>query len=485
MNITSKERILNPARYDIPDRVEFVDFMDRIKELSLAGYAPLCLFGSKTKDMFCIMFKPQQIEILTSIYPEEMAYPSLTTMIPSFHMFERELYEEHGIMPIGHPQLKPIRKYSDGYLGIGEYPFVRSDSSALHEVGVGPVHAGVIEPGHFRFTCNGENVESLEIQLGFQHRGILRYFESGDIKNKTHIAECIAGDSVVANALAYCSIVETLSNTVPESSSIRQIALELERIAMHLADLSALAGDIAYIMGQNMFAALRTMVINSTLSICGSRFGKRWLCPGGVNYGISDIQRDALQETLKNVIKQVRYVSEAMLNDTSVLSRFDGTGVIDLSTSIDFGFSGVTAKASGLPVDVRSDFPMFSDEDFLPCIECSGDVYARAKVRCKEIYQSIELVRDLLESNDGNHLYIEPIGKIMQGQIAIACVEAWRGRLVHIATTSSNGEIIDYRVYDPSFNNWHALSLVVQGEGISDFPLCNKSFDLSYCGCDL
>ncbi len=479
----------NPYLIDIPTLIDNAGFFTRIRQLSALGFAPLYYFGTANSLLHCGMAKnAQEIEFLCTRFPAKGAYPALSTDIPAFHIFERELFEEWSILPEAHPWLKPLRFPPDSKVKMSDYPFFNSQSTVLHEVGVGPVHAGVIEPGHFRFICHGESIEHLEIQLGYQHRGIAKLMQSGDIRSKMALAEMIAGDTAIGHGLAYCLAVEALCELQPRQAvqSVRLIALELERIAMHLADLSALSGDIAYLSGLNFFAALRTTVINSSLAICGSRFGKRWLRPGGVNYGISAEQNKLLRNTLDTFETQFNKCSKTLFNDSGVLNRFDSTGSISQQTAQELNLSGITAKACSHGIDARKDFPLRDWIGFEPVCEQSGDVYARAMVRAREIKQSVEMIRYLLSTlPDTGITDSVALPKPQQGKMAISIVEAWRGRIVHVAISAEDGSTESYKIYDPSMHNWFALALAVRGEGISDFPLCNKSFDLSYCGADL
>lgn len=479
----------NPYLIDIPTLIDNAGFFTRIRQLSAQGFAPLYYFGTAKGLLHCGMAKnAQEIEFLSTRFPAKGAYPALSADIPAFHIFERELFEEWSILPEAHPWLKPLRFPPDSKVKMSEYPFFNSQSSVLHEVGVGPVHAGVIEPGHFRFICHGESIEHLEIQLGYQHRGIAKLLQSGDLRSKMALAEMVAGDTAIGHGLAYCLAVEALCGVKPKMAvqSVRCIALELERIAMHLADLSALSGDIAYLSGLNFFTALRTTIINSSLAICGSRFGKRWLRPGGVNYGISAEQNKSLRNTLDTFETQFNKCSKALFNDSGVLNRFDSTGSISQQTAQELNLSGITAKACSHGIDARKDFPLRDWIGFEPVCEQSGDVYARAMVRAREIKQSVEMIRYLLSTlPDTGITDSVALPKPQQGKMAISIVEAWRGRIVHVAISAEDGSTESYKIYDPSMHNWFALALAVRGEGISDFPLCNKSFDLSYCGADL
>ena len=466
-----------------PDKLG--SFLDRLSELATQGFQPLAFWGTDERLIYALMGKTGELELLCTPFPENLHYPSLTPLFPAFQIFERELYEEYGIVPINHPWLKSVRHPLGGSVKIADYPFLKSASKLIHEVGVGPVHAGVIEPGHFRFLMQGEIVEHLEIQLGYQHRNLLKMLTTGPLAEKMPLAESIAGDTVIAHGTAYCRLVESLAESSPQASDIRALLLEMERVAMHLSTLSALAGDVAYIMGQNLYAALRTTVINSTLSICGSRFGKRALSPGGVNYPLNKTLIAALKAKMQKCAGQIESTSEAMFACTSLLSRFDDTGKISREEALRFGFTGISAKASGIAVDARADFPIWDYPGFTVQTESSGDVYARAYLRYKEIMQSLIIIQKLLDQIDPSAPILAPVKELTPDKIAISIVEGARGRIVHIARSKDEHSALWYRVIDPSLVNWQALSMAVAGEQISDFPLCNKSFDLSYCGSDL
>lgn len=460
-------------------------FLTEIRQDLLAGFQPLAFFGTSEKLIYCLLGKAQELHLRCTPFPEPSRYPSLSMEFPAFHIFERELYEEYGILPINHPWLKSVRHPVGSKPAIEDYPFLESDSALIHEVGVGPVHAGVIEPGHFRFLMRGEIVEHLEIQLGWQHRGILSMFCQGALTDKMLCVEAIAGDTVIGHGTAFCRIVEELSGCKTQAEDLRVILLELERVAMHLSTLSALAGDVAYIMGQNLFAALRTIVINSTLSICGSRFGKRALWPGGVNYGLKAAVIKKLKTEMQYCIEQIHDVAEAMFATSSLISRFDDTGKVIANDALQFGFTGITAKACGIPIDARLDFPMWQYPGFLVQTESSGDVYARAHLRYLECMQSLQIILNLLENADPSAPCQSQVNELQADQIAVSIVEGARGRIVHVAKSKDAQKAMWYKVIDPSSQNWLALSMAVQQEQVSDFPLCNKSFDLSYCGSDL
>ncbi len=459
--------------------------MQKLRESLQTGYVPLHYFGSDEGLLYAVLGKSGEVQLLCSAFPPAKEYTALTADFPAFSMYERLLYEDFGIRAWGHPCLKVLKAFTDENADHSDYTFLASASPSLHEVGVGPVHAGVIEPGHFRFICRGELVEHLEIKLGYQHRGVEHLMLRGNLRRKNCLAESIAGDTSIGHALAWCLAVEGLSETKAAAFDTRMIALELERIAMHLSVLSALSADVAYIMGQNLFAALRTTVINSSLAICGSRFGKRWLTPGGVNYGISKTQADTLNKTMAEVRIQVTDCCEALFKISSVLSRFDDTGILKTQDALALGLTGITAKSSGVFTDARMDYPLSDEVSFTALCETSGDVWARAHLRYREIIQSLDLVSRYLERHDPTAELCVSLSDFAPDSVACSIVEGHRGRIVHLCKTDHAGKPLWYKIIDPSFTNWQALALVMRNGQISDFPICNKSFDLSYSGSDL
>jgi Ni,Fe-hydrogenase III large subunit len=357
-------------------------------------------------------------------------------------------------------------------------------------VGVGPIHAGIIEPGHFRFSCYGENIHYLEIELGFQHRGVEKLFlqKKNNPVYLEKLAESICGDSVIGHASSFNSAIESLGEiSIPRRAKlIRAIALELERIAVHLGDLSALAGDVAYLTGNAVFGALRTKVINTTMAICGNRFGRGLLSAGGVNYDISPELRDNILSTISRLDDEVSLAAEVYFSSASVLERFEKTGIVDFETALEIGMVGPAARASGVAIDVRSDHP-FGAYDFFPVHKLtlkSGDVFARAYIRFIEIQQSIRIINEQLNNLTEGGLK-KNFSSLKPNRLVVSMTEGWRGEIVHVVITGAKGEIKKVKIKDPSFHNWLALAIAVRENGISDFPLCNKSFNLSYCGFDL
>lgn len=419
------------------------------------------------------------------------SFPSITLQHPAVQMFERELWEQTGLTPEGHPWLKPVRYEGAFQQRMGEHPFFTVRGQDVHEVGVGPIHASVIEPGHFRFMCHGEQVHHLEIQLGYQHRGVEALLLRRPPLSLTSLVESIAGDTSVAYAWGYCTAIEALcgARTHPETDLVRGIALELERIAMHLVGLTGLATDIAFLQGGATYGRLRTAIINATMRACGSRFGRGWLRPGGVRFGITDALREDLLATLTAFTKDIAQVNDLVLNARSVQSRFQGVGHVSRQAAEELGLVGLPARASGVAVDTRSSLPgrLYAAHSVAVLTEDTGDCWARLKLRMREIDESVRWLVQALQGTDLN-LAAPPaatLGLLWPDTLCVSVREGFRGPVVQTLETGSDGRLLHYKVQDPSLLNWFGLALAVRDNEISDFPICNKSFDLSYCGNDL
>ncbi|HOK38629.1 MAG TPA: NADH-quinone oxidoreductase subunit C [Bacteroidales bacterium] len=418
---------------------------------------------------------------------------SLTGIFPGMHCYEREISERFEIEFFDSKYSKPLRfPYNRKNLkqNIGDFPFYEIESHELHEVGVGPIHAGIIEPGHFRFICNGEKVLHLEIQLGYQHRGIEDLFtKNNNIIYQTKLAESIAGDSVVANTLAFAQIIESLSNVnIDKSLNIeRTVALELERIAIHTGDLSALCTDVAYQFGTVVFQDLRTIIINTFLSWCGNRFARKLLKPGDTDFPLNNEIKEKILKNLAEYESRFHEMAELMFNLPSVLTRFENVGVVTKEQAEDMMFVGMAARTCGLLRDIRHSHPFaaFIDEKINPVVLYSGDVMARAKLRYLEIIESLKYIKALLSKHDDKRVQNKIEFRFNPNSICLSLTEGWRGEICHVGITDNQGKISHYKIKDPSLHNWFALALAVRNNDISDFPICNKSFDLSYCGFDL
>ncbi len=426
----------------------------------------------------------------------DQSYPCLTLECPQAHWFEREIAEQWQVHPQGHPWLKPIRFHAPYRSGNSLSPapvpgvtdFFAMAGEEVHEVAVGPVHAGIIEPGHFRFQCHGEDVFHLEISLGYQHRGIERALVGGPGKRTIHLMETLSGDTSIGHSTAYCEAIEALSGTAVSARAqvLRGIALELERLANHTGDLGALAGDVGYLPAAAYCGRIRGDFLNLTAALCGSRFGRAMTRPGGTGFDLDRHLAAELEQRLQVALKEVEDAVALLWDAPSVQARFQDTGTVSRQTCEALGLVGLTARACGVERDIRQDFPsgIFRFAQIPMSKWHSGDVFARAWVRWLEIQRSGAFLREQLASVPEGPILLPP-GPLLPDHLVVSFTEGWRGEICHVAITDAAGSFAHYKVVDPSFHNWMGLAIAMRDQQISDFPLCNKSFNLSYCGHDL
>jgi Ni,Fe-hydrogenase III large subunit len=429
------------------------------------------------------------------------AFPSLARRFPQLSLFEREIAEQFGVVPEGHPWLKPVRFQRSWVPGrdawhrgegdeirVGVMDYYRVEGEEVHEVAVGPVHAGIIEPGHFRFQCHGELVFHLEISLGYQHRGIERQMLGGPHPNSPYRMETAAGDTTIGHMQAYCMAVEALSGcpAPARAEAIRGIALELERLANHCGDLGAIAGDVGYLPTASFCGRIRGDILNMTAALCGSRFGRGLLRPGGAGFDCDAPLVDGLLARLADVRADLANAVALLWNTPSVMARLENTGTVSPDAARELGLVGPAARACGLNRDVRRDHPfgIYRMAQIPVSTAHHGDVCSRSMVRWMECEKSLDFVGELLRQLPGG-LARREAGPMAAGRLAVAMTEGWRGEICHVAITDEAGRFARYKITDPSFHNWSGLAMALRNQQISDFPLCNKSFNLSYCGFDL
>ncbi|HVO20357.1 MAG TPA: NADH-quinone oxidoreductase subunit C [Anaeromyxobacter sp.] len=427
--------------------------------------------------------------------------PSLSAAHPALQLFERELAEQHGLVPEGHPWMKPVR-FEPGPSDRpdawgrprpletipGGYPFYAVEGEEVHEVAVGPVHAGIIEPGHFRFQCHGEEVFHLEIVLGYQHRGAEALLAAASSRRGAALAESLAGDTAVGHALAHARALEGLGGIAapPRAAALRAVALELERLANHVGDLGALAGDVGFLPTASACGALRAEYLNALAELCGNRFGRGLVVPGGVRYDLTEDAAARLAERIEGAWRRTAASARVFFRAASVRNRTDGTGVVSRELARQLGLVGPAARASGVAVDARTShpFPPYGGTPITLVTQGGGDVSARARLRRDEAERSAAFAAGQLRRLPGGPV-LSPPPPPRPGRLAVSLVEGWRGEICHAVRTGPDGRVARYKVVDPSFHNWMGLQLAMRGGQVSDFPLVNKSFNLSYAGHDL
>ncbi len=492
------------------------DFFVALENSIASGCHVSAYFGMQGKEsgateLFAVLSDDQNNRLTAArTVLRQNHFPSLAMQCPQLQLFEREIAEQLGIVPDGHPWFKPVRYrrpwtksgalksgalISDAWgrlpsqeIEPGVTDFYRVEGEQVHEVAVGPVHAGVIEPGHFRFQCHGERVFHLEIALGYQHRGIEESLIGGPSKRTLHYMENAAGDTCIAHTSNYCQIIDSLSGIrrKPRAQAIAAIALELERLANHVGDLGALSGDVGYLPTASFCGRIRGDFLNMTALLCGNRFGRGLVVSGGMGYDLDEARASELQKRLDAAEKDTANAVNLLWDTPSVMARFEDTGILPREMAVSLGIVGPAARASGLNRDVRCNQPsgIYRFNQIPLSSYDSGDVFGRAYVRWLEIRQSIAFIRELVRSLPGGGLNSETRAP-RPDMLCVSLAEAWRGEACHVALTGSDGRLARYKIVDPSFHNWYALAYAVRGEEISDFPLCNKSFNLSYCGHDL
>ncbi len=432
------------------------------------------------------------------------SYKSLTLSFASCHWFERAIWDMFGLDPIGHPRLKHLllhESYEANYYPLRAndllchatendrcYEFLEVKGEGVYEIPVGPIHAGIIEPGHFRFSCFGENILNLEIRLGYLHRGIEKQLTEVDWRKARFVAEAAASDTAVANALAHAIAVESICeiDVPPLADALRTIALELERLSMHIIDVGGMAADIGFLGVSSSMSSLRGKSLAIAQALSGNRFMRGFVTPGGVSlYRAEEIS--GIRPKLKELANELKPVLNLFRENQTAIERMASIGVISKALVEDFGIVGVAARATDVAYDTRQYFRQGLYPEFAPnvTVEASGDILSRTLVRMGEIDTSIKVIDRVLDSLDGNACSVELPKNLRADMVGLGVVEAFRGELIHLICTDSSGKIKRYAIKDPSQNNWTALSIAIRNNLIADFPLCNKSFSLSYGGNDL
>ncbi len=430
-------------------------------------------------------------------------YPSLTHRFPQSHWYERTVWDMFNLTPVGHPRLKPNllhESYPPDLVPLAphgfkspnpehrQYKVLDVSGEGIYEIPVGPIHAGIIEPGHFRFSCMGEVVFNLEIRLGYVHRGVEKQMCAVPWRFQRFIAEAAASDSATANALANAVAIESLVDeaVTPRADFLRSIALEIERLAMHIADLGGLAGDIGFLAISATMSRLRGNALRLGELLTGSRFQRSFVCPGGVVCD-PDSNLIAIQKAARQLQDDLKPVIEFHFDNQVAIDRMDGIGRVSPRLAKDFGLVGVAGRASNIEYDTRRHFAQGAYPEFKPpiAVESGGDVLSRARVRVREIETSLDLIAELIDKLPAGKVLVQLPEKLTPERTGVGIVEGHRGELIHLLFTDKDSVVERYAIKDPSVNNWTGLAIAARNNLVSDFPLCNKSFGLSYGGHDL
>jgi Ni,Fe-hydrogenase III large subunit/Ni,Fe-hydrogenase III component G len=446
------------------------------------------------------------LRIVAPVDPAEPAFPSIAASYPAANWFEREIMDFFGLTPAGHPNEQRVALHDDWPDGAwalrkdfpydatvprapGEsHPFRPVTGEGVFEVPVGPVHAGIIEPGHFRFGVAGEPVLYLQLRLFYVHKGIEKRFEHLAWPHGLFLAESISGDTAVGHALAYAHAIERLTEVeVPaRARAIRVVLLELERIYNHIADIGALATDVAFTVPASRAQVLREGLVRLHERVFGTRLLRGTVALGGVKRDLTSASRDELRTHLRSLEKGFDDLVTLLIDSGTFTDRVDATGILTRQAALDLGIVGMAARASGIDADLRRDHPHDAYEGlrFQVPVEEGGDVRARLMVRAREVEQSFLILGQVLDALPETPL-AAPLPKALPAaSSAMGWTEAWRGPCTHWVATDERGQITRIKVTDPSFLNWPGLIQAVPGNIIPDFPVINKSFNLSYSGND-
>ncbi len=457
------------------------------------GFRVVYLFTSGPPDT--------RVELHLAIDPAQPTMPTLSGISFPASRFEREIQDLFGIEPVGHPQPRRLvlhQHWPEGWFPLrrqsgtpppmvkdaGAYPFVPVEGTGVYEIPVGPVHAGLIEPGHFRFWVMGETILRMKARLWFVHKGIERLFEGKDPDAGLELAERISGDTAVGHALAYCQAVEDAwSSEIPAGAMVlRGILLELERLYNHVADIGALCNDVGFGVAQAWALTLREHLLQLNARVTGHRLLRGGVVPGGARVrGVPSLGE--LAEISLRFEEMIGLITSSAL----VMERFTGTATLSQAQARDLGVVGVPGRASGLEFDARWAHPGVTlPTSFSPALRIQGDVRARFEVRVDEVRASLSLLGEFVQQAEALDA-VAPAGQGKAGRPAsgVGMAEAWRGVAVHRVELNDQGRLSRVKVVDPSFHNWPALPVSLADTIVPDFPLANKSFNLSYAGNDL
>jgi Ni,Fe-hydrogenase III large subunit/Ni,Fe-hydrogenase III component G len=454
------------------------------------------VFSVPTDDIFLILQVP--------VEPRHMEVPSVSPLLESANWFEREVKDWFGIIAFpniyrlaSHPDwpedIHPMLKDFDPGTSVprvrGSFDFKRVEGEGVFEIPVGPVHAGIIEPGHFRFSVAGEPIINLDIQLSYAHKGTEKIAEGMSPQRAVFLAERISGDSSFGHAVAFCHCIERLSGfeVSPRAAVIRTMLLELERLYNHTGDIGAILLDVGFAPGAALAFELKERLLQLNEVLTGSRLLRGIAAVGGVRRDPENtpLKRQALAETLVRGKRSFEELVSLVMSSSSVLDRLETTGILSHTEAYRLGITGIAGRASGIKGDFRHDHPhcSYPSLNFHDHTCNEGDVLARMKVRIEEVRESLGIIEQLQLRGPGEQARMSAVS-VPPLEQALGYVEGWRGEIVHWAMTDREGNLFRWKITDPSFHNWRAIQVAVRNNIVPDFPVINKSFNLSYSGND-
>jgi len=456
--------------------------------------------------LFTLAERKDWLLLCTDLPGDERLFRSITPHIHAAKWYEREIRDMFGLIPVGHPDMRRLVRHEHWPKGShplkkdfrwdsvlektqGQYAFRQIEGEGVFEVPVGPIHAGIIEPGHFRFSVAGEPIMQLEIHHFWKHRGVEKLCEQQQLTEAVPLTERVSGDTTVGHSLAYCQAVEMLMQVeVPRRARyLRSLFLELERLHNHLGDVGAICNDTAYALPHAHCGRMKEQIMQLNDRLTGSRFLRGVNRVGGAAVDLTAGQLTEIVDELDRLEKDFSELESIIVSNASLTDRLEATGVLTERTAWDHAVVGVVGRASGLDQDLRRDrrFAAYDELQVRVVTYRYGDVRARMRVRMDEIHESMRLVREIRLKIPQGPVAVEPGRSPQAGAWALSAVEGWRGEIVYMVMAGENGAVHRCKVRDPSFVNWPAIQWAVLGNIIPDFPLINKSWNLSYAGNDL
>ncbi|HXY54766.1 MAG TPA: NADH-quinone oxidoreductase subunit C [Nitrospirota bacterium] len=508
-------------RNEVYIEVRKEDFKDVCAQLHARQHARLRLMfatDERQKDghfrVYVVFSAPGEDRFYFIVLPlaeQESSFPSITSVIPAAHWYEREISDMFGLVPHGHPDQRrlvfhesfpvrshplrkdwkidesDIREWGEGTAVKVPHPFMEVEGEGIVEIPVGPVHAGIIEPGHFRFSAVGETIFFLEPRLFYTHKGTEKHFETLGFVEGIKLAERVSGTSSFSHGAAYCMAVEMMTGTeiTEKASAVRTLLLELERLYNHIGDIGNMCAGTALAVGYMKGAVIKERLMHLNERLTGSRYLRGVNVVGGVTRDVF-AHADDILKTLDIVTGEYKDLMQLLLGSVSHIERLQNTGRLSKDIASKLGVTGVAARASGLSDDIRKSHPhlLYDRLIFESHTHERGDVFARMMIRGEETECSISMIQALIESGYKGNLSV-PVGAASAYSSALGYAETPRGSLFYWVMADREGKPLRVKLRSPSYCNWPAVPFAVHGNIVPDFPLCNKSFNLSYSGTDM